>query len=1510
MSLTRVSLCCAVLLAWATLAPVNAQDASTRPGRANVGRAQVGRSEENQARAVRASVDGDSESESSPDEDEGDTRKSTSGAVRAQSPVMPPQPELDAYYPEAGTPGYDEMPNATGYVPFDPFGTRFSFRSDIGDGPGWAQGYQALNGFVPITFEPDRSLLFIDGRVIVTNEGDFAGNVGAGGRIYSPELDRVLGASFWYDYDNSNATNYDQWGVSIESLGKFFDVRLNAYIPSNDNQRTIQSGLNGNIFFVKDNIGIGQTRLVENALRGGDIEIGGAMPFFGDYGLRSYLGGYYFQAPTVETTVGVKWRSELQVTEDVILGMGASSDKLFGQNFFGNVTIYMPDGRPQRIMSRQPTRERLYANVERNYRVNVYRRTINETLRAINPATGLPYVVHHVDNNFAQGSGDGRVKSPYGTLGDAGNGADIIFVHHNAEDGNGNPIVSGYDTGIVLADNQRLLGQGTEHLFEDLNFGTLVLPGNDGGPRPFITNNTGDVVTLANNNEVSGFQIGGPAPNEPAGNGIFGSGITDFNINRNTIQNATLAGISLVDASGTGTITSNDLANNGLENISIINNGAPALTLDISDNDAQTSLAGAIIRGDASDITATINNNNFSNNINSGLDISAANGGTTVASITNNVMNQNGGNGFQASSDAGIMTLTLTDNSANSNTQSGFDLLASNLGTMDVTATDNAINANTLDGLRVLADSGTVNFADFSFNTLNTNGEQGITLNADNGGILTGTFASNSIQNNLQGGLDSVIDNGSQSALTLENNTVNGNTGFGLSFSALNGSLINNTLNSNTIENNVGPGVLLFAQSSSDVVFNMDNNSVVNNQGIGFDSSITDSVSDITLTSNDFTANQDAGVRLGYTGATTATQMIDGNTIADTTDIVATPSPNGDGLLVDLNGTGGNPTLSSTIQNNTIENNGSGVTTVDPESGLLAGSGDGIRISQNQGSSNVLVNDIINNNILGNGSDGIEMQLNFASQGVLNASNNTITTQSAGLTGDNGIYLNLTGDSQLTASITDNTIDGSSDGINFSRQHGVLMNIRQDAILNAVLTNNLIRENGVDGVHVGPDPLSGTLAQGGFTSAQGTATISVTLNQNLIELNRDDGVQVSVSQVTEGNPGLTGVANYTLVGNTIRNNGTVNGNVRTGNGLNAEVRSGIMNLLAVNNTISDNAADGVLIRNSMGAGIDAGVQIPNILFLTNTPKSILNATLDGNSITGNGNRGVNIRYEDLTINATIQSLGAVGDVRLTNNTISGNGDEGVYVIMNNQRDDVAVTGTQDSIIVDENNPFNDPNAIANRYPAFTTFPDYYIDFANADVYSDLKFTAVGNTISNNGGANPADSLGQVAGDGMLLLVGTSSYLHADIRDNEFSGNFLDDFRTDSFVSQPETLDSEADFPVDGFSRIYLDHISLLDLRFTGNTGNSIGGVTSSSDSDRDINGVIEPGRYNNADILNNVILKSSRRRTDYFRVEDTPNPAGSVLNGTNFFTAPDSANPRDNFLNNGYIQVPIGSLFP
>lgn len=406
--------------------------------------------------------------------------------------------------------------------------------------------------------------------------------------------------------------------------------------------------------------------------------------------------------------------------------------------------------------------------------------------------------------------------------------------------------------------------------------------------------------------------------------------------------------------------------------------------------------------------------------------------------------------------------------------------------------------------------------------------------------------------------------------------------------------------------------------------------------------------------------------------------------------------------------------------------------------------------------------------------------------------------------------------------------------------------------------------------------------------------MNISLQGNLIEDNQRDGVHIYVSQVSQGAPGFTGDANFTLNGNTIRDNGVsvfdpVTNTItsRVGSGVNAEVRSGQMDLVMTNNTVMHNTAEGVLLRNSLGRAGD--LSILDIELITEDPESILNATLDGNRILSNGSDGVQVAFEDLdpfgTGSATRQGAGGRGNILLANNVIDSNIGNGVFVLMNDQHDDAQDPGGWDAIFVDEETlaPFtNNPGNLA-----------------------ELTFTTVSNTITNNGS------------DGLFILVGTGSYVKADIRDNTFGGNLFDDFHTDSFVAGPETPASAYNAPTDTQTTVFLDRAARLDLRFTGNTGNSIGSVTSASHSGRTLAGQPKSGFFVTLDaqqtfpvVTQKPSLAGVIRTTDEFRVEDTLTPVGSVLNGTNFFTDGDSQSPRNNFLNNGFLRVPIGSLFP
>ena len=117
---------------------------------------------------------------------------------------------------------------------FDRFGNRnYQLRSDIGDGVGYSSGYQTFGIFQPFMLEEDQSLFFVNPRGMVTyDSARFAGSIGGGFRFLNPETERILGFGGWWDHDSTGDFDYDQWGLSFESLGNVWDFRANAYVPA------------------------------------------------------------------------------------------------------------------------------------------------------------------------------------------------------------------------------------------------------------------------------------------------------------------------------------------------------------------------------------------------------------------------------------------------------------------------------------------------------------------------------------------------------------------------------------------------------------------------------------------------------------------------------------------------------------------------------------------------------------------------------------------------------------------------------------------------------------------------------------------------------------------------------------------------------------------------------------------------------------------------------------------------------------------------------------------------------------------------------------------------------------------------------------------------------------------------------------------------------------------------------------------------------------------------------
>ncbi len=144
-------------------------------------------------------------------------------------------------------------------------------------------------------------------------------------------------------------------------------------------------------------------------------------------------------------------------------------------------------------------------------------------------------MVWYVDNTAL--AGDGRSSSPFNslaplndTIGDVDEPGDFIFIF----EGSGS-----YDGGIQLENDQKLIGQGVDLT---INGKTLQTATN----QPYITNKTGKVITLANNNKIRGVIV-----YTGSSDGIYGGGISrSVTISDTDIINNQEDGLSLSNLAG------------------------------------------------------------------------------------------------------------------------------------------------------------------------------------------------------------------------------------------------------------------------------------------------------------------------------------------------------------------------------------------------------------------------------------------------------------------------------------------------------------------------------------------------------------------------------------------------------------------------------------------------------------------------------------------------------------------------------------------------------------------------------------------------------------------------------------------------------------------------------------------------------------------------------------------------------------------------------------------------
>ncbi|EAQ80804.1 hypothetical protein DSM3645_12326 [Blastopirellula marina DSM 3645] len=535
------------------------------------------------------------------------------------------------------------------------------------EGAGYDYSFTDFRAWVPLYESYDsKSLTFFDGAFLLANDQNVGMNAVVGQRFYSDNYGRTFGGYVGYDNRDTGNQTVGQVVTGFESLGRI-DFRVNGYFPTtSDPTMTGQTGF-FDPTYVGYNIQLSQLTQYEVAMKGFDAEIGGALPHVGDY-LRAYLGAYNFQGSGSPQAWGWKTRFESHVTDRMRLYLTVSDDQVFDTNVVFGAAFFFPGSSARRVPQYDNYVNKMDEPIIRNEAIVVNKTNQSSIVNATNPVSGADQQVIHVDPN-AVAAGDGTVENPYNALQLAQAGSqpnDIIFVHPRADN-----TATNLTQSLTLQENQRLLASTTQHMFTATQ-GTFDLPGYEAGNRPTL-DSPGVGVTLANNNEVSGFRF-----SNTGGDSIAGNGIQGFNINNNQFEHFGAFGeasIYIENASGTGVIRDNTISNLASAGDSgIYVELANTADLTISGNSLTRTLSAGGNSGIAVDVlpgvnaTVNINDNELSQLMaSSGYGIYLGSSGNVTASISNNRVFQGLSAlvldyGIYADIDAGTATLTIDNN--------------------------------------------------------------------------------------------------------------------------------------------------------------------------------------------------------------------------------------------------------------------------------------------------------------------------------------------------------------------------------------------------------------------------------------------------------------------------------------------------------------------------------------------------------------------------------------------------------------------------------------------------------------------------------------------------------------------------------------------------------------------------------------------------------------------------------------------------------------------------------
>lgn len=1186
-------------------------------------------------------------------------------------------------------------------------GTYFDVRHQSGSGVGYQNGYTQIGAFTPFWLNED-SFIASNSRLLLTDTSEVGVNSGLVARRYSDATDRIFGINGYFDADKSTLNNrYRQATLGFETLGQGWDFRANGYIGLGKTDRFIREiCVGGDPFFAGNQIAFLGQQLREESLSGADFEFG--FPVFqATPWLRAYAGMYGYQSSSKEP-IGVRGRMEAWVSDDLSVAVNVTDDRQFGTNVNAVVDFRFAGFRPTRYFPQWSTRERMLMPVQRNWRVatDTYVQDIN--IAAVNPADGLPYFVSHINNTAAAG-GDGSFEHPFNTLPASVPGADLILVAAGTTT-EGAPLTGS----IALEDNQRMLGEGKAHMANmfatyggcDVN-GVFVLPGaTNSGNYPFLSS-AGNIITLANNNEVAGFNLlnaGGDAITNTA------AGSNNFLLQCLEISGNGGVGINLQNATGTGIIRGVNLMSmstnhpnpsgfgNNLGGGIFVGVGAGDLDLSLTNvamnsDPAGTQAFGIHLQETGRNLVATLNNVQSSGNAGVGVQVLGDGGSVTLTATTPGgplISNDNGGDnlnitlingtlfqgdivggqfnrsllgsGVVYNHSGGVGELNFLNLQANDNAIDGIALIGSNATAMDVNVFASFLTNNAEDGIHVQGTTGSTTGLFVDASDVRFNGRDGLFFNL-NTSTLNVTSTSNLMDNNDRSAIFGQMD-ASIADLLFSNTTGNLSGEHGLFLDAANGSTADIAVLSGTLADSsrLAPGLFdgVHIESSQSIV-NLRmadtpaNNTLVPPLGTQRHGMFLDIVNGSTfigqVTNGNFTNSLENALNANFAGNSTATLVLD-NTPLD--------NSGADGMHITLTGAATDARI--TLQNGSTNDN-SGEDGLDfnvnngrldvnaiassfTNSGQATGNGNGILgVIDNTGLVNLNFQDTP---ITGSFNSGVFVTANgptlAAGSNIVAIFDNSSLSDNGATTNGDGLRFDLNGSPGSSLSLINGTNVDRNGG------DGIELNATNGTLFQANFDALSISDNGQT-AGTGNGVVANVDVVGGGGSTVNLAFNAVTIVNNAPNATQQIGFDFDVEQ---GGTLTAGFVASDLSNNTLN---AFNGSV-TGAGSTA--------LVTLDSTVADNSgADGAVLTALAGSSLDflmsnaSSINTSSGTGLVGTfggANTVANISLDASTIDSSALFGAFLNVSGgATLNLSGANISSISDSGLTGIDVTSSG---------------------------------------------------------------------------------------------------------------------------------------------------------------------------------------------------------------------------------------------------------------